>query len=76
MRSLMQWVLAATLFICGASVFTACTSDDDNLGTGEYDRAKKALLIILDGWGNGDKSKDFQRSDRYAGKLFFDSDVL
>ena len=50
-----NWMWAA-LIVFSASVFTACTSNDDNLGTGEYDRAKKALLIILDGWGNGDKS--------------------
>ena len=29
MRKIFQWVLAAT-FICGTSVFTACTSNDDN----------------------------------------------
>lgn len=29
MKKIMQWVLAATL-LCGAGVFTACSSDDDN----------------------------------------------
>ena len=29
MRKIMNWVLAATL-ICGASVFTSCSSNDDN----------------------------------------------
>ena len=41
--------------VCGAMVFTACTSDDDNAETDDEGRAKKALLIILDGWGIGDK---------------------
>ncbi len=45
------------MIICGASVFAACTSIEDNPGTKEYDHAKKALLVILDGWGNGDKGK-------------------
>ena len=27
---MMNWVLAATLCICGASVFTSCTSSNDN----------------------------------------------
>ena len=29
MKLIMNWVLAATL-LCGAGVFTACSSDDDN----------------------------------------------
>lgn len=32
MRKIMYWVLAATL-VCGASVFTACSDDDDNKDT-------------------------------------------
>ena len=43
--------------VCGAMVFTACTSDDDNAGTDNNGRARKALLIILDGWGIGDNSR-------------------
>ena len=43
--------------VCGAMVFTACTSDDDNAGTDNEGRARKALLIILDGWGIGDNSR-------------------
>ena len=50
-----QWIMAA--IVCGAMVFTACTSDDDNAGTDNEGRAKKALLIILDGWGIGDNSR-------------------
>ncbi|MBR1667345.1 MAG: glycoside hydrolase, partial [Bacteroidaceae bacterium] len=29
MKKLIQWVLAATL-VCGASIFTACSSDEDD----------------------------------------------
>ena len=50
-----QWIMAA--IVCGAMVFTACTSDDDNAGTDNEGRARKALLIILDGWGIGDNSR-------------------
>ena len=47
-----------TLVFCGTSMFTACTSDiADNPATKDGDQAKKALLVILDGWGIGDKSK-------------------
>ena len=52
----MQWMKAAIL-VYGATVFTACSSDDDNAGTKDDGNAKKALLIILDGWGIGDKSQ-------------------
>ena len=51
------WMLAAILIICGGSVLTACTSNEDNGGTKDDGKARKALLIILDGWGIGDKSK-------------------
>ena len=30
MKKIMNWVLAATFCICGASVFTSCTSSNDN----------------------------------------------
>ena len=30
MKKMMNWVLVATLCICGASVFTSCTSSNDN----------------------------------------------
>jgi len=53
-KNILHWVLAATL-ICGASVFTACTKGN---GDGPGDARKKALLIILDGWGIGDKGQD------------------
>ena len=50
MRSSLLWFLAV-LLVCGG-VFPSCTIEDDPEGDG-----KKALLIILDGWGLGDKSK-------------------
>ena len=56
MKRIMQWMKAAIL-VYGATVFTACSSDDDNAGTKDDGNAKKALLIILDGWGIGDKSQ-------------------
>ena len=52
-----QWVFAVLLTIGGASLFTACKDGDDNGGTKGDDKAKKALLIILDGWGIGDKGQ-------------------
>ena len=30
MKKIMNWVLAATFCICGASVFTSCTNSNDN----------------------------------------------
>ena len=56
MKRTKLWVLAAFL-ICGATVLTACTSNEDNGGTMDDGKARKALLIILDGWGIGDKSQ-------------------
>ena len=53
MRKFGQWVMAA--IVCGASVLTACTSNEDNSGTTDDGHVKKALLIVLDGWGIGDK---------------------
>ena len=45
--------LCAAALVCVVAVFPACTKGDrpDDVG-------KKALLIILDGWGIGDKGKD------------------
>ena len=48
---------AAILTLCGASVLTACTSIEDNAVKMDEGHAKKALLIILDGWGIGDKGQ-------------------
>ena len=44
-------VLVAIL-VCITSVFTSCNKDPQPDGNG-----KKALLIILDGWGIGDQSQ-------------------
>ena len=55
MKRTIKWIMAA--IVCGAMVFTACSSDDDNTGTDDNGRARKALLIILDGWGIGDNSR-------------------
>ena len=43
-----------TALVCVVGVFTACTECN---GDEPGDAGKKALLIILDGWGLGDKSK-------------------
>ena len=48
-RFLLILCLVAATF-GGASVFTSCKKDNPNQG-------KKALLIILDGWGIGDQSE-------------------
>jgi len=44
--------LCAAVLVCGEAVFPACTKGDRPDDTG-----KKALLIILDGWGIGDKGQ-------------------
>ena len=51
------WIKTNILTLCTAGVLTACTSINDNPITNKDIHAKKALLIILDGWGIGDKSK-------------------
>ena len=47
-------VLAAAL-VCSVGAFSACTRSN---GSEPGDVGKKVLLIILDGWGIGDKGKD------------------
>ena len=50
--------LVLTLVFSSISVFSACTSATaDNPVTKDDDHVRKALLIVLDGWGIGDKSK-------------------
>ena len=51
------WIKTNILTLCTAGVLTACTSINDNPITDKDIHAKKALLIILDGWGIGNKSK-------------------
>jgi len=53
---MMYWMMTAIL-VCGFSLLTSCSSNEDNAGTKDDGHAKKALLVILDGWGIGDKSK-------------------
>ena len=52
MNRMFRWVFFV-LLVCGASVLPACTEEEDEPGV----HAKKALLIILDGWGIGDRSR-------------------
>jgi len=47
-------IITATL-VCSVGVFSACTKGN---GDAPDDAGKKALLIILDGWGIGDKGED------------------
>ena len=66
-------ISAAIIAICGFCVPTACSSNDDNPGTKEDDNAKKALLIILDGWGIGDKGEGdviYQTATPYIDYLY------
>ena len=42
MKKMIQWVLVATL-ICGASVFTACSSNDDNPATPDLNLSEKII---------------------------------
>ena len=49
--------MLAAILVCGATVLTACSTEDNNGGTKDDGKARKALLVILDGWGIGDKSK-------------------
>ena len=56
MKQMKLWLFAANL-ICSTTVFMACTSNDDNGGTTDDGHGKKALLVILDGWGIGDRSQ-------------------
>ena len=56
-KKLKLWMRAAILTLCGVTVLTACTSNEDNGGTMDDGKARKALLIILDGWGIGDKGQ-------------------
>ena len=46
-------LLFCAALVCGLGVFPSCTKG----GGGPDDAGKKALLIILDGWGIGDKGQ-------------------
>ena len=43
MKKLFQWAMAAALMICGASVFTACSSNDDNPATPDLNLSEKII---------------------------------
>ena len=53
MRKIFQWAMAAALIICGASVFTACSSNDDNPATPDLGVKEKIIgkwvTVDLDG---------------------------
>ena len=52
-----QWIIAVTLLFCGASVFTACNSDDnavDSIDPNESEMADYAILFYGYGGGNLD----------------------
>ena len=57
MKKIMNWMLATILIISSATELTACTSNNDNAVTKDDGHGKKALLIVLDGWGIGDKGQ-------------------
>ena len=46
MKKIFQWAMAAALIICGASVFTACSSNDDNPAGGG---AEGIAMIVKNG---------------------------
>ena len=52
MHTITRSLILAAIFVCVASVFTSCKKDPQ-----PDDTPKKALLIILDGWGIGDQSQ-------------------
>ena len=54
---MMQWLIAGILLFCGASVFTACSSDDnavDSIDPNESEMADYAILFYGYGGGNLD----------------------
>ena len=58
MKKIIPLVRSAIITLSGAIMFAACTSAiADNPTTNNIGQPKKTLLVILDGWGIGDKSK-------------------
>ena len=55
---IMQWVLAATL-VCGTSVFTSCTSDDDNAVTNPDEPQQQLADYTIIYYGHGGGNLDF-----------------
>ena len=64
MKIIMQWVMAATL-ICGASVFTACSNNDNSVSE------KGQLLEVYDVQGSAGKARL-----TVDGKVLFVTDVF
>ena len=68
----MHWVLA--ILVCGSmAMLPACSLNDDNPAPQGDGHAKKALLIILDGWGIGDKGRGdviYQTATPYIDYLY------
>ena len=47
MKKMMNWVLVATLCICGASVFTSCSNDNsDNSGSIEQAKNNRKEFVV------------------------------
>jgi L,D-peptidoglycan transpeptidase YkuD (ErfK/YbiS/YcfS/YnhG family) len=64
MKKMMQWVFAATL-VCGISVFTACSNNDDPV------TVKGQLLEVYDVQGSAGKARL-----TVDGKVLFVTDVF
>ena len=55
-KSIEKWTLAIVL-VCIASIFTSCKKETSTNIPIPGSTPKKALLVILDGWGIGDQSE-------------------
>ena len=55
-KSIEKWTLAIVL-VCIASIFTSCKKETGTNSPIPGSSPKKALLVILDGWGIGDQSE-------------------
>ena len=55
-KSIEKWTLAIVL-VCIASIFTSCKKETSTNNPIPGSNPKKALLVILDGWGIGDQSE-------------------
>ena len=55
-KSIEKWTLAIVL-VCIASIFTSCKKETSTSNPIPGSSPKKALLVILDGWGIGDQSE-------------------
>ena len=60
MKKLMQWMLAAIL-VCGASVFTSCTSDNDDNPTEEEQFEQEMTAAMADAQTYGPQTDAFAR---------------